>query len=256
MDSGCDLRASGIPLACASSAENGERNPTRRKLGPRSHRLIRQRCDDRWRSRGPARAALPELCIPSLSIGDETSLTSVWGSSGSDVWAVGSVGTVLHYDGHVWEKAERAAATDAAANDLTLPQRLARPPRSRLGSPDGHNLRHTTGWARPSATHGRYTPTPRRTAGRWLCTEATASSSSPATTRTVRAARRSRRFDRWADADGDGDGESVPSSPIRTMQTSVSRFPICGVTTRRSVAVSTRARLSGTEMCKSAHLPR
>ncbi|WP_146645315.1 hypothetical protein [Labilithrix luteola] len=30
------------------------------------------------------------------------SLTAIWGSSASDIWAVGSAGTVLHYDGNAW----------------------------------------------------------------------------------------------------------------------------------------------------------
>jgi hypothetical protein len=29
-------------------------------------------------------------------------LSTIWGSSGSDVFAVGSGGTILHYDGSAW----------------------------------------------------------------------------------------------------------------------------------------------------------
>ncbi|OJY23859.1 MAG: hypothetical protein BGO98_18150 [Myxococcales bacterium 68-20] len=32
------------------------------------------------------------------------SLTAIWGSSKSDVWAVGSGGTIIHYDGTAWKK--------------------------------------------------------------------------------------------------------------------------------------------------------
>jgi hypothetical protein len=36
------------------------------------------------------------------SDGQGTSQGGVWGSSGSDVFAVGSNGTILHYDGSSW----------------------------------------------------------------------------------------------------------------------------------------------------------
>src|ERR1019366_4534722 len=29
-------------------------------------------------------------------------LQSIWGSSNSDVWAVGDMGTIVHFDGHTW----------------------------------------------------------------------------------------------------------------------------------------------------------
>jgi hypothetical protein len=38
----------------------------------------------------------------SASIGATYPLHSVWGTSASDVWAVGNAGTILHYDGTSW----------------------------------------------------------------------------------------------------------------------------------------------------------
>ncbi len=37
-----------------------------------------------------------------MNSGDDGLLFDVWGSSGSDVWAVGDAGTILHYDGKAW----------------------------------------------------------------------------------------------------------------------------------------------------------
>jgi hypothetical protein len=37
-----------------------------------------------------------------MTSGTQQTLHDVWGSSGSDVWAVGNNGTILHYDGSVW----------------------------------------------------------------------------------------------------------------------------------------------------------
>ena len=37
-----------------------------------------------------------------MSSGTTDVLKGVWGSSGSDVFAVGSNGTILHYDGNTW----------------------------------------------------------------------------------------------------------------------------------------------------------
>ncbi|MDF2693089.1 MAG: hypothetical protein K0S65_1472, partial [Labilithrix sp.] len=35
-------------------------------------------------------------------------LNAVWGSSSSDVWAVGNAGVVLHYDGKSWSRVKVA----------------------------------------------------------------------------------------------------------------------------------------------------
>jgi hypothetical protein len=37
-----------------------------------------------------------------MNSGTSNSVECVWGSSGSDVFAVGDKGTILHYDGSAW----------------------------------------------------------------------------------------------------------------------------------------------------------
>lgn len=231
----------GIPLACASSGEN-DGKPGEQEAG--TDPIVSSdsgATTDRGAEAGACSTS--KLCISSLSIGDETNLTSVWGSSGSDVWAVGSGGTVLHYDGHVWEKAERAAATDAAANDLTLHSVwLDRP--DNIWIADGHNLRHTTGWAGPSATPWSFTPY-------------SATDCRPMALHggdgIVLVARNNpycssgsqiQRFDRWADVDGDGGPYVIPNPNDADLG-----LPLSIAVSRHDEAwVSTRARLSETEM--------
>lgn len=43
-----------------------------------------------------------EWCAVPTNVGIFDMLTAVWGTSPNDVWAVGSGGTILHYDGAVW----------------------------------------------------------------------------------------------------------------------------------------------------------
>src|SRR2546423_3409495 len=45
---------------------------------------------------------LGTLVWSSVSSGTANSLYGVWGSSASDVWAVGAIGTILHYNGVTW----------------------------------------------------------------------------------------------------------------------------------------------------------
>src|SRR5690242_11844304 len=54
---------------------------------------------------GPCSAS--KVCITPVPIDDTIHLTSVWGSSANDVWAVGSDSTILHLSGAGWEKAAR-----------------------------------------------------------------------------------------------------------------------------------------------------
>ena len=83
-------------------------------------------------------------------------LTSVWGSSATDVWAVGAHGTVLHYDGVSWERAD----TTVPEGGLVFTLRSVW-----LDRPDdvwivdgttqvagGGILRHAAGWNGPSGT--------------------------------------------------------------------------------------------------------
>ncbi|AKU97411.1 hypothetical protein AKJ09_04075 [Labilithrix luteola] len=50
----------------------------------------------------PRDCAEVDWCPVSTGIDPRFALTSVWGSSKSDVWAVGSGGTIVHYDGSKW----------------------------------------------------------------------------------------------------------------------------------------------------------
>jgi hypothetical protein len=44
-----------------------------------------------------------DFCPAPLELDPSYALTSIWGSSASDVWAVGSGGSVVHYDGESWK---------------------------------------------------------------------------------------------------------------------------------------------------------
>lgn len=89
------------------------------------------------------------LCIAAVPIDGDINLTSVWGSSATDVWAVGSNGTVLHYDGAVWEKADRVAA-DASTFFTLRSVWLERP--DEVWVVDGFSIRRGSGWKGPNAT--------------------------------------------------------------------------------------------------------
>jgi len=43
-----------------------------------------------------------EWCLVPTNVSPADTLTAVWGTSKSDVWAVGSGGTIIHYDGSAW----------------------------------------------------------------------------------------------------------------------------------------------------------
>ncbi|MBX3213508.1 MAG: hypothetical protein KF850_15830 [Labilithrix sp.] len=47
--------------------------------------------------------ATTDFCPVTGVLDARYALTAIWGSSKDDVWAVGSAGTVLHWDGKVWE---------------------------------------------------------------------------------------------------------------------------------------------------------
>jgi hypothetical protein len=47
----------------------------------------------------------------SVARGTLNDLNSVWGSSASDVWAVGGLGTIVHWDGLAWSAAESGTTT-------------------------------------------------------------------------------------------------------------------------------------------------
>lgn len=43
-----------------------------------------------------------DFCVVPTNVDDRYALTGVWGSAANDVWAVGSAGTVTHWDGTAW----------------------------------------------------------------------------------------------------------------------------------------------------------
>jgi len=45
-----------------------------------------------------------DFCSVTTPVSTLYALTSVWGSSKNDVWAVGSGGTIIHYDGGAWKE--------------------------------------------------------------------------------------------------------------------------------------------------------
>jgi len=47
--------------------------------------------------------AQTDFCPVPTPVSNAYALTAVWGSSKDDVWAVGSGGTIVHYDGAVWK---------------------------------------------------------------------------------------------------------------------------------------------------------
>jgi hypothetical protein len=83
------------------------------------------------------------ICRTAIPVDERVSLASVWGSGPSDVWAVGTAGTILHYDGAKWEKAD-LDAQDAGSPFTLRGVWLDRP--DDVWILDGMRLRHTTGW--------------------------------------------------------------------------------------------------------------
>lgn len=48
--------------------------------------------------------------------GTTNNLHGIWGTSSSDVYAVGAAGTILHYDGNIWT--DMASGTSSSLNDI------------------------------------------------------------------------------------------------------------------------------------------
>ncbi|AKU98756.1 Type IV fimbrial biogenesis protein PilY1 [Labilithrix luteola] len=98
---------------------------------------------------GSEKCSASGLCIADIPISPKASLTSVWGSSRNDVWAVGNQGLVGHFDGSRWEIAE----TDVPDGSLVYTARgvwLERP--DDVWIIEGDRIRHTTGWKGPKST--------------------------------------------------------------------------------------------------------
>jgi hypothetical protein len=82
------------------------------------------------------------ICVVPAPIDTSINLMSISGSSASDVWAVGTNRTIVHYDGSAWEK---HAIVDDASPPFTM--RAVWVGRSDdVWIADGLSLRHSTGW--------------------------------------------------------------------------------------------------------------
>lgn len=97
----------------------------------------------------PGTCSASGLCVASIPVDGSIGLTSISGSGANDVWAAGSAGTVLHYDGTTWEKATLEPA------DGTMPYTIRSVWSGRSGDvwmADGKLLWHADSWKGPSDT--------------------------------------------------------------------------------------------------------
>lgn len=98
---------------------------------------------------GVERCSTSGLCRADLPLSSKSSVTSVWGSGATDVWAVGNQGLIAHFDGSRWEVAD----SEAPDGSLVYTARgvwLERP--DDVWIVEGDRIRHGTGWKGPSAT--------------------------------------------------------------------------------------------------------
>lgn len=147
---------------------------------------------------GASACSTSKLCITATPIDTSVQLMSVWGSSATDVWAVGSNSTILHYDGVGWKKADRAAPDGSGFFTL---RSVWSERADDIWIVDGNGIRHGTGWNGPSATEWSffaytpiiYQPVPTTVHGRgntvWLTRGLNTTASGP----------RLLKFEGWAD---------------------------------------------------------
>jgi hypothetical protein len=98
---------------------------------------------------GLEKCSASKICIADLPLPRKASLSSVRGSSRTDVWAVGNQGLIAHYDGARWEVTQ----PEAPEGELTYTARgvwLERP--DDVWIIEGDRIRHGTGWKGPTAT--------------------------------------------------------------------------------------------------------
>jgi hypothetical protein len=85
-------------------------------------------------------ASVPELQWTRVPLRlDGTSLFDIWGSSSTDVWAVGTAGTILHWDGKEW------LPSVSGTSEALLSVWGSGPSDVWTGSTT-HNLLHSAGW--------------------------------------------------------------------------------------------------------------
>lgn len=97
------------------------------------------------------------LCTVAIPVDSSMRFTDMWGSSDTDVWAVGTSGTILHYGGATWERANPTTLDGSTVYTLTSVW-TERP--DEVWITDGTILRHGTGWRGPSATEWSFVPSP------------------------------------------------------------------------------------------------
>jgi hypothetical protein len=105
--------------------------------------------DDATGPVGIEKCSASGLCIADVPMSPKSSLASVWGSSATDVWAVGNQGLIAHFDGSRWEVAE----SEEPDGSLVYTARgvwLERP--NDVWIIEGDRIRHGTGWKGPKAT--------------------------------------------------------------------------------------------------------
>ncbi len=147
------LASVGLPIACASDGTDDKAEPSPDVPSVQApDAMADDAAPDADAGTDTTSCSPSKLCaVPSAVLARGVKLTSIWGSSKSDVWAVGSGGTVLHYDGANWEKADPAGATPESGDSYTLRSVwLERP--DDVWIADGQAIRHTNGWKGPSAT--------------------------------------------------------------------------------------------------------
>jgi len=148
------LTAASVPLACASEGEHEPEPGVEPATAPDGSADARDTddgggatSDSATLDAGPCSSS--KLCVAAIPTDETVRLTDLWGSGATDVWAVGTRGTILHYDGATWEKADPVAPEGGAGFTLRSVW-LERP--DDVWIADGHSIWHGTGWKGPHAS--------------------------------------------------------------------------------------------------------
>lgn len=136
-----------VLLVAASCADDGTDESAVSDAGDEGMVLDAEVVADAGADANPCSSA--GLCITPVSIDPTVTLRAVWGSSANDVYAVGSAGTIVHYDGKAWETGF-PSEPDGSADFPIRSVWLSRP--DDVWIADGLRIRHGTGWMGPAAT--------------------------------------------------------------------------------------------------------
>ncbi len=139
------LGASAV-IACATADNDGtgrEPPPTTRDAGNEASSEVEP---DASPDAGPCSSS--GLCKVDVPIDGQINVMSISGSGATDVWAVGTSRSVLHYDGTTWVK---SAPISTGGTAYTLRSVYVASDKD-IWVTDGPMLRHATGWKGPSAT--------------------------------------------------------------------------------------------------------